>query len=189
MAPTGLSIAVLCIADGGRTLFAPTVCALFSKNKKFSLFLRHPERANKREPKDLDRAKQARARCVCAKLLCKRYFACIELQRFYLDPATASRCGLLVCFAAPRKLRLRSGWHGRENIADGGVGRGLAPAVLCIVDCGGTKERAFAKQKRRARIALCASEDNRPYCLCVAVSRTTVCRFFDILRFFCIYWK
>ena len=48
---------------------ARRVCALFSKNKKFSLFLRHPERANKREPKDLARAKQARARCVCAKLL------------------------------------------------------------------------------------------------------------------------
>ena len=70
MAPTSLCIAVLCVGDAGRRGRRPLqVCALFSKNKKFSLFLRHPERANKREPKDLDRAKQARARCVCAKPL------------------------------------------------------------------------------------------------------------------------
>ena len=88
--------------------YRPTgLCAIFKKQKVLS-FNRHPERANKREPKDLARAKQARARCVCAKLLCKCYFACIELQRFFLDPATASPCGLLVCFAAPRKTSLPS---------------------------------------------------------------------------------
>ena len=44
----------------------------------------------------------------------------------------------------------------------------MRKAVWCVADSGGTKARAFAKQKRRARIALRAGEDNRPTGLCVA---------------------
>ena len=44
------------------------------------------------ESKDLDRGKKPRARCEHAKLfLAKCYFACIELQRFCLDPTAAPR--------------------------------------------------------------------------------------------------
>ena len=56
----------------------------------------HPERGNKAEPRDLDRAKNARARCEYTKLfLAKMLLPAIEVQRFCLDPASASPCGLL----------------------------------------------------------------------------------------------
>ena len=45
--------------------------------------------------------------------------------------------------------------------------RTMRIAVWCVADSGGTKARAFAKQKRRARIALRAGEDNRPTGLCI----------------------
>ena len=52
------------------------------------------------ESKDLDRAKNARARCEHAELfVAKRYFVCVELQRFYLDPARRLR--LAVCLFVP----------------------------------------------------------------------------------------
>ena len=56
----------------------------------------HPERGSTAEPRDLDRANRARARCEHAELfLAKKLLCAIGVQRFYLDPATASPCGLL----------------------------------------------------------------------------------------------
>ena len=66
MAPTGLCIDG-CVSGIAGDQWSPLrVCALFSEKQKVLSFNRHPERAHGREPKDLDRAKQARARCVCA---------------------------------------------------------------------------------------------------------------------------
>ena len=77
----------------------------FQKSKKFYLLiviLSERTDASRR----ISPAQSKRGRGVYAPSSCiKCYFTCMELQRFYLDPATASPCGLLVCFAAPRKLR------------------------------------------------------------------------------------
>ena len=106
----------------------------------------HPERGNTAESRDLDRANRARARYEHAELfLAKKLLCAIEVQRFYLDPATASPCGLL----ARRSLASQTSTSLRyaQDDTDG----------MLIADGGGSKPRAFAKQKRRAREARTAA--------------------------------
>ena len=122
MAPTSLCIPALRIGNRGSFVNAPykfvhsRLCIAdcgfvryFQKSKKFYLLIVIlSERTN--ASRRISPAQSKRGRGVYAPNSCiKCYFACMELQRSHLDPATASPCGLLVCFAAPRKLRLRSG--------------------------------------------------------------------------------
>jgi hypothetical protein len=80
------------------------VYAIFEKSNGFAIFMGHPERSNKAEPRDLDRAKKARARYehaelfLCEKLLCVCGTATLLLR---------SHCGakrLVVCSFASLHL-------------------------------------------------------------------------------------
>ena len=71
-------------------------------------------------------ARKPRARCERTKPFhMQMLLRDIEMQRFYLDPAAALPCGLLVCFASPHKLRLRAAPCAQDD-ADGEIARNNA---------------------------------------------------------------
>ena len=98
----------------------------------------------------------------------KCYLLCVELQRFCLDPAAASPCDLLACFATPRKFRLRATpfaqddtdgntaqHHSRKQRGYAFMNRGMRttngrPYIMCHPDRGNKTEwRDLQKRKKR----------------------------------------
>ena len=114
----------------------------------------HPERGNKAEPRDLDRANRARSRYEHAKLfLAKKLLCAIEVQRFYLDPATASPCGLLArqSLASQTSAPLRCAQDDTDGMLIADLGGTKAPSYHRVIPSEPIKASRGISTERRTR--------------------------------------